>query len=325
MGNLPINKAKELRTKAGFPPYQGERLTGPRSELSYGNDTFPKALRLIPDPPEKIYLIGEAAALSEGLAIVGARKATPYGLSCARHFAGRAAERGITVISGGAVGCDSAAHEAALEKGGRTLVFLGGGCDELYPAKNRDLFQRIIDSHGAVASEYPWDYPPLRHTFRRRNRLIAGLSRATMIVEAGLPSGTFSTADEALNADKDVLVVPGSIFSKSSHGANRLIYQGATPVVDDEVFDDLLFGIFGLLRQEVAGSSSHLPKTKLTATEEKIYGYLCAQPMHVDEIFRILEQSGDITDLSRLGKEITGLEMKGLIARYPDGTYGGKG
>ena len=124
------------------------------------------------------------------------------------------------MVSGGARGCDAAAHAAALEEGGRTVAFLGGGCDRLYPAEHEGLFQRIVDEGGAVVSEHAWDEDPKPYRFRLRNRLIAGLARATLIVEAGLPSGTFSTADEALAANRDVLVVPGAITAVSSRGAN---------------------------------------------------------------------------------------------------------
>lgn len=321
MKNSLQESALKVKSVSKFSRYKGQRLTGPRFEIQYTDDLFPEALRRIPDPPQCLYAIGNVSALCEGLAVVGARKATPYGLFCASHFASRAAERGITIISGGAVGCDCAAHQAALEKSGKTVVFLGGGCDELYPAKNRDLFQQIIDSHGVIVSELPWNHPPLPHTFRARNRLIAGLSRATLIVEAGLPSGTFSTADEALNASKDVLAIPGSILSRSSHGANRLIYQGAIPIVDDEGFDDIMHSLFGLLRQE---TSKDILSTKplLTTQEELIYEFLCAQTMSIDEIIQALTSRGTPTQMSHLGREITQLEMKGLIARYPNGKYG---
>lgn len=323
MEHITTQSAKKMREQAGFSKYQGELLVGPRHELNHTDESFPDSLRRIPNPPKKLYMIGNICALKEGLAVVGARKATPYGLFCAKHFASLAAARGITIISGGAIGCDSAAHQGALELGGKTVVFLGGGCDELYPAKNKDLFQKIIDSQGAIVSEYPWDYPPLPHTFRARNRLIAGLSRATLIVEAGLPSGTFSTADEALNASKEVLAIPGSIFSKSSHGANRLIYQGAIPIVDDEGFNDVICSIFELLRQETYYNPS-TPLENISLLEKTIYEYVSAQPMNINDLFHALSGVKPSLTPPQLNREITQLELKGLIARYPDGTYGGK-
>ena len=219
-------------------------IAGPRFEIARGDPEYPAALEALSKPPETLYLIGDIQALQEGLAVVGARNATPYGRSAARLLAGCAARMGICVISGGARGCDSYAHEAAIEAGGRTVAFLGGGCDVVYPSCNKGLFNRIVESGGAVVSEHPWSFPPKPYTFRARNRLIASLARATLVVEAGVPSGTFSTADEALAANKDVLAVPGSIFSPTSRGSNALIAQGAGPVVDEAEFEELLTRLF---------------------------------------------------------------------------------
>lgn len=219
-------------------------LRGPRHEVVRGQAGFPAALAEIPRPPKRLYVVGSLSALRAGLAVVGARKSTPYGRSAAKLFAGRAAQWGVCVVSGGARGCDAHAHEAALANGGQTVAFLGGGCDVPYPWQNADLFQRIVDAGGAVVSEYSWEVPPLPYGFRARNRLIAGLARATLIVEAGLPSGTFSTADEALAANREVLAVPGSIFSKTSAGSNALLAQGATPMIDAESLDAVLARLF---------------------------------------------------------------------------------
>lgn len=237
--------------KDEFARYAGPKLRGERTVIEREQQGYPEALCDIADPPDRLFVIGNVAALREGIAIVGARNATPYGTSCAKRFARIAARRRITVISGGARGCDASAHRAALEAKGSTVAFLGGGCDELYPASHFGLFQEIVDAGGAVVSEQEWSFPPMRHTFRARNRLIAGLAKATLIVEAGLPSGTFSTADEALAANREVLVVPGSIASSASRGSNRLLYQGATPIVDDETFSSVLEALFG--QQELAG------------------------------------------------------------------------
>lgn len=128
-------------------------LRGDAFEIYPEDDEFPNALKILPDPPKKLYLIGNPNALKEGIAIVGARRATPYGLSCTKHFASIAARQGIVVISGGAYGCDSASHKAALKEGKQTVVFLGGGCNIIYPARNESMYQEIIDKDGAVVSE----------------------------------------------------------------------------------------------------------------------------------------------------------------------------
>ena len=221
-------------------------LAGARSELLPGSPLFPAGLLEIEEPVKRLYCIGDVRVLgSPALAIVGARKATPYGLSCAHRFARRAAQAGITVVSGGAIGCDQAAHRGALEGGGKTIVVLGCGADVVYPARAYSLFEEVLATGGAVVTEAPWGSPPSKWGFRRRNRIIAALAHSTLIVEAGLPSGTFSTADATLAQGKDVLVVPGSIDSMESRGSNRLLLQGAMPVIDLDSFDDALSIIFG--------------------------------------------------------------------------------
>lgn len=310
-------EAKGAQKAMGFRSYTGPLLEGPRTVIDAGSDAFPEALGAIPHPPERLYVVGDPAALCEGLAVIGARNATPYGLACARRFAGRAAERGIVVISGGARGCDGQAHRAALEAGAPTVVFLGGGCDQIYPASNFGLFQQVVDGGGAVVSEHEWDFPALPYTFRKRNRLIAGLARAVLIVEAGLPSGTFSTADEALEANKDVLVVPGAISSATSAGSNRLLYQGATPIVDDETFDDALHALFGTLKQESVQEG-------VGPSRDVLLEALRAEPMRLDRIMETVlprMRAADRTP-ARVQLRLAKLEQAGLIGRYPDGRFG---
>ena len=296
------------------------KLAGSRFILKAGDEGYPKAFERLKNPPKALYGIGRIDALQEGLAVVGARKATPYGISCAERFAGLAAERGIAIISGGARGCDSASHKAALEKGCPTVAFLGGGCDEVYPPENFYLFQEIIDSGGAVLSERDFGFMPLPYTFRERNRLIASLAKATLIVEAGLPSGTFSTADEALAANRDVLVVPGSITSKQSRGANRLIYQGATPIVDDETFSDVLFRIYGMLKIEDVRKKD---ADEMSQGCKRIYDALAAEPLGLDELCYVTQDvKVDGDRLRWVSVQLATLEATGVIARYPDGRYG---
>lgn len=298
------------------------RLKGERFLLEIGQTGYPDIFLRLKNPPKKLYGIGDPGSMREGLAVVGARRATPYGISCAETFAGIAAEKGVVIISGGARGCDSAAHRAALAKGCQTVAFLGGGCDEVYPSENFGLFQEIIDLGGAVVSENPYDFKPLGYTFRERNRLIACLAKATLIVEAGLPSGTFSTADEALAVNRDVLVVPGSITSEQSRGANRLIYQGATPVVDEDSFSDILFRIYGLLKQENIRSNCD---SEFVDGCSKLYGVISAEPLGMEELSVMAKELSDSSDpLSWLMVQLANMQKAGLIAQYPDGRYGPK-
>lgn len=297
-------------------------LAGERAVLERGGAGYPPALELVSQPPERLYVAGDPAALEEGIAIVGARKATPYGRGCAKRFAALAARRGVVVVSGGARGCDAAAHTAALDAGGRTVAFLGGGCDRPYPAEHAGLFQRIVDGGGAVASEHAWDEDPKPYRFRLRNRLIAGLARATLIVEAGLPSGTFSTADEALAANRDVLVVPGAITAGSSRGANRLLYQGATPIVDDETFEDALFSLFGCLKQEEAPGGGRARAVE-GVLSNPVVDALRAEPLGMEQLYALATAScGGVDARSWLMERLVEAELAGAIARHPDGRWG---
>ena len=324
---MSIEDAKQLhrRRYKEIPPVA---LNGPRSVISYGEQGYPEALMAVPDPPQTLYIVGNCDALGDGLAIIGARKATPYGKAAALQFARLAAQRGIPIVSGGALGCDTQAHRGALEVQGQTVVVLGGGCDQLYPRSNVDLFQEVINCGGAVISEQQWDFPPLPYTFRARNRIIAGLSRATLIVEAGLPSGTFSTADDALAVGREVLAVPGPITSATSKGSNRLIYQGATPVVDSESFEDILVGIFGCLRMEDMRSSEKKGSLgdQNTYTDDPVLAALYANPMRIEQLLAqpwdddLFDQGQD--RLTMLMLRLTTYERDGLIARFPDGRYG---
>lgn len=296
-------------------------IRGERTVIERGGPGYPTSLEEASHPPERLYVLGDPAALEPGLAVVGARKATPYGLGCARRFAGMAAERGISIVSGGARGCDAVAHEAALAAGASTVAFLGGGLDEPYPRQNVRLFQRIVDAGGALVSEHEWGYAPLPFTFRERNRLIAGLALATLIVEAGLPSGTFSTADAALAAGREVLVVPGAITSPASRGANRLIYQGAVPIVDDEAFADALMATFGCLRQERAGSAPPPPEPR--GAEAALLAALRAEPLGMEALRDLALRHRRGTDaLTWLMVWLAEAQRDGLVAQYPDGRYG---
>lgn len=281
-----------------------------RFELTPGDPRYPAVLRELAEPPATLYCIGDLSLLEPGLAVVGARRATPYGLDCTRRFAGSAARAGVTVISGAATGCDQSAHRAAIAAGGRTVAVLGCGADVDYPATARTLLAQVRDRHLVVA-EASWGSPPTRYAFPRRNRIIAALSAAVLVVEAGLPSGTFSTADAALDLGRAVLAVPGSINSPESRGSNRLIRQGAPPVTDvSELAAELASA--GLLLRRSEGSES-----AVTAPGEPIEVMLAADPMRADDVARALE-----LDIVSAIRQLGLLEVQGRIVRYRDGRYG---
>lgn len=282
-----------------------------RFELRLQDQGYPPFLRETPDPPEVLYGRGDPSALVSGLAVIGARRATPSGLDITRTFTAWASRAGYTVISGGAYGCDQAAHVAALEAGGVTVTVMGCGADVAYPRCAEPLFGRIVSAGGVVVSEHAWGTTPQPWMFRRRNRIIAGLSAAVLVVEAGLPSGTFSTADDALAAGRTVLAVPGSVLSEYSRGCNRLIRQGATPVSDVSDLRDELSMLLGPPRGEGAVES-------LTSGSEgdAVLDAIRATPMRPDDLGRRLG-----IDIVAVARRIGRLEELGLVARHYDGTY----
>jgi DNA processing protein len=281
-----------------------------RCELHLGDPEYPVALTESPSPPETLYVAGDPAALRYGLGVVGARRSTPYGRACAGILAGWAASRDVVIISGAAYGCDQAAHEAALGAGGTTVAVLGCGADVDYPKGASALLARIRQT-GAVVSEMPWGAQPTRWAFPLRNRIIAALSGALLVVEAGLPSGTFSTADHAADAGRTILAVPGSIFAPECRGSNRLLRQGATLIADvsDLALELQSCGV-------IFGTGPDAPSIARSSDDPLLLA-ITADPMRPDDAAHAL--SLDIVEAMR---RLARLEEAGLAHRYPDGRYG---
>jgi DNA processing protein len=210
--------------------------------LTLKSEEFPEFLANIPAPPKRLYYSGPLLDLlqSPRLAVVGSRKVTAYGRAVTTKLAGQSAEQGIVIVSGLALGVDALAHQAALEAGGKTIAVLPSDLKSIYPATNRRLAQQILDQGGALVSEYANTPSVRREYFIARNRLISGLSNATLVTEAALKSGSLHTARFTLEQGRSVLSVPGSIFSATSVGTNSLIRAGATPVTSVE---DILFAL----------------------------------------------------------------------------------
>jgi DNA processing protein len=189
------------------------RLSGERHVIERDSPLYPALLRDLDGAPDEIYVLGNPEALArESVSIIGARRATPYGIACAQLAARVAAEFDLQVVSGAAIGCDQAAQREALARGACSVAVLGGGANVVYPSNAEDLLRDILATDGALLSLSRWDAPPLRHTFVRRNPVIAALSRALVICEAGVPSGTFSTAEAAERIGRSVLVFPGVVL-----------------------------------------------------------------------------------------------------------------
>ena len=204
---------------------------------------YPENLKNIYDPPMVLYVKGSIRKEDElSISIVGSRKCTYYGMNMADKIAGQLAAACVTIVSGLARGIDTSAHKGALKAKGRTIAVLGSGLGNIYPAENRPLAEKIAQS-GAVISEFPMQMPPDRNNFPRRNRLISGLSRAVLVVEAANKSGALITADFALEQGRDVYAVPGTADRLSSMGTNSLIKQGAKLVDNvEDILEELKIG-----------------------------------------------------------------------------------
>ena len=206
-------------------------------KVTLRDSSYPSVLKDIASPPKQLYYLGSEPDTwlnRPRVAIVGSRSVTPYGKAVTEQLASQLAERGITIISGLALGVDAVAHTAAVATGGAHIAVLANGLDEIYPATNTNLARQLLASGGTIISEYPEGTPSFKQNFVARNRIVTGLCDALLITEATEKSGTLHTARFALEQGKDVLVVPGNITSPTSVGCNNLIKSGATPVTSVE-------------------------------------------------------------------------------------------
>ena len=297
----------------------------PRDILVLGDPRYPDLLLQAADPPLLLYTIGRVELLrAPSVAIVGSRHATPQGLANAHEFALYLSERDLTIVSGLALGVDGAAHEGGLAAAGSTIAFVGTGLDHVYPTKHEALAARIADS-GLIASEYSLGTRPRPDNFPRRNRLIAGVSQGTLVVEAALQSGSLITARMALESGREVFAIPGSIHSPQARGCHRLIQEGAKLV---ETGDDVL--------NELRASGSMLRMAHLSAAQPSLFASSPAEfaaaadaPDSPDaSLLRALghdpvtfdalaSRTGLPTD--RLAAQLLDLELRGAVQRLPGG------
>jgi DNA processing protein len=273
---------------------------------------YPALLLQIPDPPPFLYVRGTLESQSKTVAVVGSRIATRYGLSMATRLSAELAACGVTVVSGMARGIDTAAHEGALQSGGRTVAVLGSGLEKVYPAENCKLFQSIIRS-GAVVSEFPMLAKPEPHNFPIRNRIISGMSYGTVIVEASKNSGSLITARLAAEQNREVFAVPGSVQSFKSIGTHTLIKQGAKLV---ENAQDVLEEIAGPLYEGARPTDRHPFTGKeppaLSTEEAIVCGALEPYPVHIDDLGRKLSMAP-----GKLASILLQLELNGIVEQSP--------
>jgi len=297
-----------------------------RSIVALGDAGYPEALLNIEDPPLMLYLLGSLSkrapdainTVARSLAVVGSRNPTPQGESNAREFARAFGRVGICVVSGLALGIDGAAHDGALQGGGHTIAVVGTGLDRVYPKKHLALAHRIA-RQGMLVSEFALGMPPLTANFPRRNRLISGLSRGTLVVEAALKSGSLITARLAAEQGKDVFAIPGSIHSPQSRGCHALIKQGAKLV---EFAADVLEELkWAPAASPGPHSDSALLQTPDGADPRDPALRSLLQSLGYDAVSLDALQARTGLDTARLQAQLLELELGGQLARLPGGFF----
>lgn len=270
--------------------------------LTWQDSEYPAKLKEIDQPPPVLYVRGEY--LTDDLfavAIVGTRRITPYGRQVTEELASFLASNGITVVSGLARGVDAVAHQSALKAGGRTLGVLGSGVDVIYPPEHAKLAEQMME-RGAIISDYAPGTPPDSSNFPPRNRIISGLSLAVVVIEAGETSGALITAEFAAEQGREIFAVPGGIFAPQSKGANRLIQNGAQPLLKmDDIMQALDFTRIG----EYKSARKVLPTDE---TEARLLNVIGSEPLHVDEI----RNQADLP-IERVSATLALMELKGMV------------
>ena len=273
------------------------------------DENYPDLLRQIYDPPVVLYVKGELTAKDKNaVALVGSRQTTHYGIEVARKLAYQLAYVGVTVVSGGARGIDTASHQGALAAKGRTIAVLGTGINIVFPPENNELFERIA-SNGAVITQFPFNRPADKQSFPIRNRIVAGMTLGTVVVEANLTSGALITANMAVEAGRQVFAVPGRIDSPRSKGCHELIKKGAKLCEGaEDILSEFEYLFPGSNRPPGAGETGVLPALTLSDNEQKAYDGLDHEERSIDEIIR---HSG--LPSSAVSVALLGLEMKRLV------------
>jgi DNA processing protein len=277
--------------------------------ITFWDSYYPKLLKNIYSPPLILYVLGEFQEEDKYcLSIVGTRRPTNYGKTYAEKFAFDLASQNITVVSGMARGIDSTAHRGALKAGGRTIAIIGSGLDVIYPSENRKLFQQIAEN-GLVISEFELGTKPDAQNFPQRNRIIAGLTLGTVIIETNLNGGAMQTAAHALDQNREVFAVPGNLGIPQSEGNNLLIQKGEAKLVKST--EDILVEL-DLKLKPVIGDSIPKPDVELNLFEEKILQNLDTEAIHVDKLAELTSLS-----VSDCLVHLLSLEFKGVVKQLP--------
>jgi DNA processing protein len=277
--------------------------------LTQADEDYPELLRQIYDPPIVLYVSGQLTSKDKNaVAMVGSRQTTHYGLEAARKLAYQLAYVGVTVVSGAARGIDTASHQGALSAKGRTVAVLGTGINIIFPPENRELFERIA-ANGAVITQFPFNRQADKQSFPIRNRIVAGMTLGTVVVEANLTSGALITSHFATEYGRQVFAVPGRIDSPRSKGCHELIKQGAKLCEGaEDILSEFEYLFPASNRPPGANETGVLPALSLSENEQKVYDALSNEEATIDEVIR---HSG--LPSSAVSVALLGLEMKRLV------------
>jgi len=291
--------------------------------MTMADEDYPEGLRAIPDPPSVLYVKGDLLPCdANALAVVGSRGASLYGLSSARMFGSRLSEYGLTIVSGLARGSDTAAPRAALDAGGRTIAVLGSGLECIYPPENEEMFYQIA-REGAVVSQFSLHMPPLPQNFPMRNRIISGLSKGVLVVEASAKSGALITARCALEQGREVFALPGEVGRENAYGVNALIKDGACLVMRPEEILETLKPLLSFSSGESHSEEDISAASADTRDEEDSRGHvrdvwqsLDEEPVHIDNI---AQKTG--LSIPEILSILVELELKGIVRRFPGQSF----
>jgi len=305
--NYFLAKRKSIDVNSEFEKLLNENI----KLITIKDKKYPKLLKEIFTPPAVLYVRGDLDT-NPSIGVVGTRKYSPYGKQAVEQIVRDLALSKITIISGLALGIDTLAHAETIKNNGQTYAILGSGINQnsIYPTNNRTIAEKILENNGAIISEYPYGTPPLKQNFPARNRIISGLSLATLVVEAPKESGALITANFALEQNRDVFAIPGSIFSKNSEGTNNLIKTGAATVTSAS---DILEA---LNLNEIISTGINKKISPDNPEEEKIIFSLSQDPIHIDKIASITG-----FNIKKVSATLTMMEIKGMVKNMGNMQY----
>lgn len=284
--------------------------------INIDDKDYPEQLRVISKPPKKIYVLGDEKILKEkSISIIGSRNCTAYGELEAFKFSEQLTKQGLVITSGMAVGIDSYAHKGCISQNGKTIAVLGSGFNNIYPKENTELFKRIIDTGGAVVSEYAPSVEPSSDKFRQRNRIVSGLSIATLIIEAEYRSGTTITARYAKEQGKPVFCIPNSIENNKGVGTNEMLKNGAFLATST---DDILIKCNITKNTNIKEENNNSLKTQIKVSKKykEVYDILQNQPLNTNEICKKLNLT-----VNEVNSKLLFMEMEGLVKRVAGNSY----